>query len=68
MEFRGVKQMGKRKIKPEERPVCSCGQPMKLVHYIGYYDEDLSWYCDNDDCPLDLDELEPDSSFRGQYA
>jgi len=58
----------KREIKPEERPICSCGHPMKLVHSVGYYEEYTYWACVNDDCSLDLDDLEPDYGGKGLYV
>ena len=54
----------KREIKPEERPICSCGKPMKLVYSVGYYYDDVYWECYNAKCPVDVYELNPDERVK----
>lgn len=55
------------KIKFENRPICSCGAKMKLVKFIGYYEEFNYWRCDN--CELDkkMQKIEADKIEKGAY-
>ena len=55
-------------IKNGNRPVCSCGELMKLIYYQGYYDDFKYWECDNKDCELNIDDLDADERMSGSYA
>ena len=57
-----------KEINDKDRPTCSCGEKMQLKDYQGYYDDFKYWECDNEDCDLNVDNLEADDKLMGSYA
>lgn len=56
------------KVKFQDRPTCSCGVKMKLIKYVGYYDEFKYWRCDNCNLNENLDDYKEDFIWGGQYV
>lgn len=50
------------------RPICVCGEEMVVVQFTGYYDEFKYFECENPDCVMDIDMMNPTSETRGGYA
>lgn len=52
----------------EKRPTCQCGEKMKLIEYVGYYDSFRYWSCKECDISDEMENYEPDSIHKGAYA
>lgn len=44
------------KIPDEKRPICTCGKPLQLVMFSGYYSTMYFWQCSY----CKIDDYEPD--------
>lgn len=56
-----------KKNEGKKRPICACGEEMKYIEYIGYYDSFEYWRCDANGCTVE-DDFEPDERDRGSFA